>query len=211
MGPDSAKDEKCQNPDLLHKKFQTSIVLDNCHVPGYRYLFICGTGAWVLPPAFDVMNNVVLILWRKHVAINNIIIEGMKLRRNRRLANFTKSAITIGILLPRVPLHYCCLPYTPVVPFLALTLQRSAFIRNTDRPNFFFFLHFSEIGQIKVPLKLRKWAMFSASTHVWLVETPTHYLQSTRNTVPHYPHEFYDNKSQRRHYLHYLAQQTFLS
>ena len=65
----------------------------------------------------------------------------MKHRRNRRLANFTKSAVTIGILLPRVPLHYCCLPYsyTSVVPFLALTLQRSAFIRNTDRPKLGFF------------------------------------------------------------------------
>ena len=90
----------------------------------------------------DVINNVVLILWRKHVAINNIIIEGMKLQRNRRLANFTKSAVTIGILLPRVPLHYRCLPYTSVVPFLALTLQRSAFIRNTDRPKLSFLTFF---------------------------------------------------------------------
>ena len=66
----------------------------------------------------------------------------MKHRRNRRLANFTKSAVIIGILLPRVPLHYCCLPYTSVVPFLALTLQRSAFIRNTDRPKLGFLTFF---------------------------------------------------------------------
>ena len=71
-----------------------------------------------------------------------LIIEGMKHRRNRRLANFTKTAVTIGILLPRVPLHYCCLPYTSVVPFLALTSQRSAFIRNTDRPKLGFLTFF---------------------------------------------------------------------
>ena len=100
------------------------------------------TGAWVLRPAYDVINNVVLILRRKHVAINNIIIEGMKLRRNRRPANYTKSAVTMGILLPRVPLHYRCLPYTLVVLFLALTLQRSAFIRNTDRPKLGFLKFF---------------------------------------------------------------------
>ena len=39
--------------------------------------------------------------------------------------------------------------------------------------------------------------MFSASTHVWLVETPTHYLQSTWNPVPHYPHEFDDSSGLR--------------
>ena len=39
--------------------------------------------------------------------------------------------------------------------------------------------------------------MFSASTHVSLVETPTHYLQSTGNTVPHYPHEFDDSSRLR--------------
>ena len=39
--------------------------------------------------------------------------------------------------------------------------------------------------------------MFSASTHVSLVETPTHYLQSARNTVPHYPHEFHDSSRLR--------------
>ena len=66
----------------------------------------------------------------------------MKLGRNRRLANFTKSAVAIGILLPRVPLHYHCLSYTLVVPFLALTLQRSAVIRNTDRPKLFFLTFF---------------------------------------------------------------------
>ena len=93
-------------------------------------------------PACNVINNVVLVLWRKHVATYIIIIEGMKHRRNRRLANFTKSAVTIGILLPKVPLHYCCLPYTSVVPFLALTLQRSAFIRNTDRPKLGFLTFF---------------------------------------------------------------------
>ena len=67
-----------------------------------------------------------MTLGRRYIII---IVEGMKLRRNRRLANFTKSAVTIWIWLPRVPLHYRCLPYTLVVPFLALTLQRSAFIR----------------------------------------------------------------------------------
>ena len=61
----------------------------------------------------------------------------------------------------------------------------------------FFFFNFSEMGQIKVPPKLRKWAMFSASTHISLVETPTHHLQSTRNTIPHYPHEF-DHSSRLR-------------
>ena len=93
-------------------------------------------------PACNVINNVDLVLWRKHVATYIIIIEGMKHRRNRRLANFTKSAVNIGIFLPRVPLHYRCLPYTSVVPFLALTLQRSAFIRNTDRPKLGFLTFF---------------------------------------------------------------------
>ena len=62
----------------------------------------------------------------------------MKLQQNPRLANFTKSAVTIGILLPRVPLHYRCLPNTLVVPFLTLTLQRGTVIRHIERPNLVF-------------------------------------------------------------------------
>ena len=61
----------------------------------------------------------------------------------------TKSAVTIGILLPSVPLHYRCLPYTSVIPFLALTLQRSAFIRNTDRPKLGFFEIFQKWDKSK--------------------------------------------------------------
>ena len=62
----------------------------------------------------------------------------MKLRQNRRLANFTKSVVTIGILVPRVPLHYRCLPNTLVVPFLTLTLQRGTVIRHIERPKLVF-------------------------------------------------------------------------
>ena len=62
----------------------------------------------------------------------------MKLQQNPRLANFTKSAVTIGILLPRVPLHYRCLPNTLVVPFLTLTLQRGTVIRHIERPKLVF-------------------------------------------------------------------------
>ena len=50
MGPDSAKDEKCQNNYenrqtgwvRIYYTRNSRLVLDNCHVPRYRYLFICG-------------------------------------------------------------------------------------------------------------------------------------------------------------------------
>ena len=113
----------------------------------------------------------------------------MKLRQNRRLANFTKSAVTIGILVPQVPLHYRCLPNTLVVPFLTLTLQRDTVIRHIERPKLVF-PPFLRNGTILHPSFSRKRATFAASTHVSLVETPTHYRQSTRKTIPHHPRQY---------------------
>ena len=103
----------------------------------------------------------------------------MKLQQNLRLANFTKSAVTIGILVPRVPLHYRCLPNTLVVPFLTLTLQRGTVIRHIERPKLVF-----------PPFLINGTIPLAASTHVSLVETPTHYRQSTRKTIPHHPRQY---------------------
>ena len=45
-------------------------------------------------------------------------------------------------------------------------------------------------GTIPHPSNSRKRATFAASTHVSLVETPTHYRQSTRKTIPHHPRQY---------------------
>ena len=120
----------------------------------------------------------------------------MKLQKNPRLDNFTKSAITIGILVPRVPLHYRCLPNTLVVPFLTLTLQRGTVIRHIERPKLVF-PPFLRNGTNLHPSNSRKRATFATSTHVSLVETPTHYRKSTRKTIPHHPRQFEHSRSLR--------------
>ena len=114
----------------------------------------------------------------------------MKLRRNRRLANFTKSAITIGILLPIVPLHYRCLPYTLGVPFLALTLQRSAFSGNTDRPNVFFCYIFQKLDKSEFHQNYANEPCFQHLLTYRSSKHQSHYLQSTVTTFLHYPYYY---------------------